>query len=129
MKDTPKINKEQVVGVAVGVVIAYAITATVFIATAIGITYTNLQESSLPTIVVITCFISVLVAGFDSAKKAGSKGWVWGVAAGLAYAIVLLIIIIWINGGFVMDGRKILVLLVSIVGGGIGGALGINFKR
>ncbi|MCL2398080.1 MAG: TIGR04086 family membrane protein [Defluviitaleaceae bacterium] len=122
-------KKEQILGLVMGVIIAYAITAIAFIATAIGITYTPLQEGAVPIVVMITCVLAVVVAGFDASRRAVKNGWAWGMAAGCLYAVILILIIIWVSGGFVLDGRKIMLTLLSIVGGGIGGALGINFKK
>ena len=122
-------RRRQVLGLVMGVVIAYAITAIAFIATAIGITYTSLQESTVPVIVMATCVVAVIVAGFDASRKAEKNGWMWGMAAGGLYALILICIIIWMSGGFVMDGRKVILTLLSVVGGGIGGAIGINFKK
>ncbi|MCL2576002.1 MAG: TIGR04086 family membrane protein [Defluviitaleaceae bacterium] len=124
-----KIRREQVIGVIMGVVIAYAITAISFIGAAIAITYTNLQETALPAIVMISVVLSVLVAGFDSARKADNKGWLWGMVAGLLYAIVFIGIIVWVADGFIPDMRQLTLLALSLVGGGVGGAIGINFKK
>ena len=123
------VKKEQVISLLLGVVIAYAITATVFIGTAILITYTNLSEAALPAIVMVTCVGSVLVAGFDSSRKTTKNGWAWGMTAGLLYGLIFICIIIWVNGGFTADLRKLMVLCLSVVGGGIGGTIGINFKK
>ena len=124
-----KFKKEQVLALMMGVIIAYAITATALIATAIGITYTGLQETALPIIVAVTCFVSVLIAGFDASRKADSNGWLWGMMAGGMYAIVLICIIIWVSGGFVPDLRKLMLVVLAVLGGGVGGAVGINFKK
>ena len=124
-----KFNKERILSVLMGVIIAYAITATALIATAIGITYTGLQETSLPIIVAITCFISVMVAGFDASRKVESRGWLWGMAAGGLYAIILICIIIWVSGGLNPDARTATLVILSIFGGGVGGTLGINFRK
>ncbi|MCL2620361.1 MAG: TIGR04086 family membrane protein [Defluviitaleaceae bacterium] len=123
------VSKEQVLGVVLGVIIAYAITAIGFIATAIAITYTNLSEGALPAIVMVTCVVSVMFAGFDASKKAHKNGWAWGMVAGLVYAIVFITIIIITSDGFNFDSRKLLLLALSLVGGGIGGAIGINFRK
>jgi len=128
-KEQMDIRKRQILGLVMGVVIAYAITAIVFIATAVGITYTSLQETTVPIIVMVTCVVAVIVAGFDASRKADKRGWLWGMAAGGLYALILILIIIWINGAFIIDSRKIILTLLSIVGGGIGGAVGINFKK
>jgi len=124
-----KFKKEQVMALALGVIVAYAITAISLIGTAIGITYTGLQETALPLIVAITCFVSVLVAGFDASRKAENNGWLWGMIAGAAYAVVLICIIIWVSGGFVPDLRKLMLVVLAVLGGGVGGAVGINFKK
>ncbi|MCL2350771.1 MAG: TIGR04086 family membrane protein [Defluviitaleaceae bacterium] len=122
------IKKEQLLSLVLGVLIAYAITAIAFIGAAIALTYTNLPETALPAIVMITCVISVMTAGFDAARKSESRGWLWGMAAGLVYAIIFIAIIIWVSGNFAPDLRKLMLLTLSIIGGGIGGAIGINFK-
>lgn len=123
------LGKDQVLGLVLAVVIAYAITAIIFLATAIILTYTTLSEDTLPTIVMATCVISVLFAGFDASKKATSRGWLWGIIAGLLYAIIFIFIIAFIGDTFTFDTRKFLLLALSLVGGGIGGAIGINFKK
>ena len=128
-KERVSFGKEQILGLITGVIIAYAITAIAFIATAIGITYTSLQESTVPIIVMITCVVAVITAGFDASRRAEKNGWIWGMAAGILYAAILICIIVWISGGFVLDSRKVMLTLLSIVGGGIGGAIGINFKK
>jgi len=122
-------RKQQIIGLVAAVVIAYAITAIAFIGTALGITYTNMQESAVPIIVMITCVVAVIVAGFDASRRAEKNGWVWGMIAGGVYALILIGIIVWVSGGFVMDFRKVILTLLSVVGGGIGGAIGINFKK
>ena len=128
-KEKAGFGKEQILGLVMGVVIAYAITAIAFIATALGITYTSLQESSVPVIVMITNAVAAMVAGFDASRRADKKGWVWGMAAGGLYAAILILIIVWVNSGFIMDSRKFALILLSLVGGGIGGAIGINFAK
>jgi len=123
------IKKEQVIGVIMGVVIAYAITAIAFIGAAIAITYTNLQETTLPAIVMVSVVVSVLVAGFDASRKAENKGWLWGMIAGLLYAVIFIGIIVWVADGFIPDMRQLTIMALSLVGGGIGGAIGINFAK
>jgi len=124
-----KITKQQVLGVVLGVVVAYAITAIFFIATAIAITYTELPETVLPTIVMIACVVSVLVAGFDASRKATNRGWLWGMVAGLIYAAIFILIIIFTSGNAAFDMRKLMLISLSLVGGGVGGVIGINFKK
>lgn len=121
--------KKQIGNVITGVLIAYAITCIVFIGYAILLTYTNITENNISLIVTITSIISVIVAGFDSAKEAEGRGWLWGMIAGLVYAVVLICIMTWVQREFMIDSRAVTLLILSIAGGGLGGVIGINFKR
>lgn len=112
-----------------GVMIAYAITCIVFIAYAILLTYSSVTEQNISLIVTITGIISVVVAGFDAAKGAKSKGWLWGIIAGAVYAMILLCIGAWINKGLVPDSRTVTLFILCVAGGGLGGVIGINKKK
>ena len=112
----------------IGVLVGFAITAIVFLGYAMLITYTEMSERSLHTVVLITTVLSVLVAGFDAARAAPYKGWLWGMGAGFLYIAILAIIMVVMLPTFAIDGRTILVLVLAIIGGGLGGILGINLK-
>jgi len=113
----------------IGVLMGYAITAIVFLGYAMLITYTEMSERSLHTVVAVTTLLSVLVAGFDAARGATYKGWLWGMGAGFLYIAVLAIIMMILLPHFGVDGRTLLILALAIVGGGLGGILGINLKK
>jgi len=112
-----------------GVAIAYAITAIAFLAYALLITYTNMSEHNLPAVVAITTLLSVMVAGFDAARGAVRRGWLWGMGAGLAYVLILTIIMVTVLPAFAADGRTLLTIVLGIAGGGLGGIFGINLKK
>jgi len=109
-----------------GTVMAYAITCIVFIGYAVLITYTVVSEAQLPFVVILTTLVSVAVSGFDSARGADSRGWLWGIAAGLIYAVILFAVGAWIFKGFMFNLQLLALLAVSLGGGAIGGAIGIN---
>ena len=121
--------RKQIGNVISGVLIAYAITCIVFIGYAILLTYTNVAENNISLVVTITSIAAVIVAGFDSAKVSMGRGWLWGMIAGLVYAIILLAIMTWVQRGFSMDSRAVTLLILAIAGGGLGGVIGINFKK
>jgi len=122
-------NKSQIKQLIWGVLMGYAITCIVFLAYAMLVTYTQMSERSLPTVVAITTLLSVMVAGFDAAKGAPSRGWMWGMIAGAAYVAILAIIMVVILPGFFVDGRTVTVIMLSVAGGGLGGILGINIRK
>jgi putative membrane protein (TIGR04086 family) len=113
----------------IGVLMAYAITAIVFLGYAMLITYTTVSERSLPTVVAITTVLSVMVAGFDAARGATSRGWLWGMAAGLVYVLIMAIIMIILLPTFSVDARTIMTCVLGIAGGGLGGIFGINMRK
>ena len=123
------IHKTQIKHMVTGVLIAYAITAIAFLAYALLVTYTNMSEQSLPMVVAITTLLSVMVAGFDAAKGAPSRGWLWGMAAGFVYVLIMAIVMVTLLPTFSVDGRTLLTILIGIAGGGLGGMLGINLKK
>jgi len=122
-------NKSQIKQLIIGVLWGYAITCIVFLAYAMLITYTQMSERNLPTVVAVTTLLSVMVAGFDAAKGAPSRGWMWGMIAGVAYVTILAIIMVVMLPGFFVDGRTVTVIVLSVAGGGLGGILGINIRK
>jgi putative membrane protein (TIGR04086 family) len=122
-------SKVQMKHLSVGVLMAFAITSIVFLGYAMLITYTNVSERSLPTVVAITTVLSVMVAGFDAARGAENRGWLWGMAAGLVYVLIMAAIMVIMLPVFSVDGRTVMVFALGIAGGGLGGILGINLKR
>ena len=121
--------RKQIGNVISGVLVAYAITCIVFIGYAILLTYTNITENNISLIVTITSILSVIVAGFDAAKDAPGKGWLWGMIAGFIYSIILICIMTWVQREFRLDSRAVTLFILSIAGGGLGGVIGINLKR
>jgi len=122
-------NKSQIKHLVIGVMMGYAISSIIFLAYAMLITYTQMSERNLPMVIAVTTLLSVMIAGFDAAKGAANRGWLWGMAAGFIYVASLVIIMMVLVPGFLVDGRTITVLVLSIAGGGLGGILGINIRR
>ena len=122
-------NKSQIKQLVKGVLMGYVITCIIFLAYAMLITYTQMSERNLPTVIAITTLLSVMLAGFDAAKGAPSRGWMWGMIAGLIYVAVLAIIMVVLIPGFFADSRTVTVVALAVAGGGLGGILGINIKK
>lgn len=112
-----------------GVIIGYAVTAIIFIGYAIVLTYSDITDRNTDLIVTLATLISVIIAGFDTGKNAKYKGWLWGVIAGLLYAIIMVLLGFFISEGYTIDGKTYATLAISLAGGGLGGILGINFRE
>jgi len=124
-----KVNEWRMITLLKANIIAYMITAIAFIGSALLLTYTSLPESSIPAIAIVTTIISVLVAGYDTAKGAPSKGWLWGLSAGLVYAVILIIISSTVDQKFMVSRNTATFLIMAGAGGTLGGMIGINVKK
>jgi len=119
----------QIAALISGVSVAYAITCVVFISYAILLRYSAVTEENISMVVTVTSLISVIVAGFDAAKGATKSGWLWGIIVGLLYALVLLAIGFFLNERFVLDSKSLVLIILSVAGGGLGGVIGINLRK
>lgn len=125
-----KIEKNLTVELVKGILIAFSITAIIFIGYGILITYTDLSYSNLlnnlPTVALVTTAISTAVMGFDWAMQLKLTGLYTGVIAGISYIVLLFIITFLANGTFEFGFSKLVTIIVAILSGGIGGIFGAN---
>ena len=122
-------QSKQIKALLIGVLMAYAITCIIFLGYSMLITYTGMTERNLPMVVAVTTLLSVMVAGFDAAKGAESRGWLWGMGAGLMYILILTLLMMNVLERFAVDTRTITSIVLALAGGGMGGILGINLKK
>jgi len=120
---------KQIKALVIGVLVGYAITCIIFLGYSMLITYTGMTERNLPMVVAVTTLLSVMVAGFDAAKSADNRGWLWGMAAGLVYILILTGLMMGVLHRFAVDTRTITSIVLALAGGGMGGILGINMKK
>lgn len=122
-------ERSQIYNLIGGVAIGYAITCIIFILYALLLTYTSVTERNLQIIVILTTIISVVIAGFDASRGAKEKGWLWGLAAGALYAVILVFIsaIVTKNPSFGLG--SFMIIIIALCGGTVGGMLGINSKK
>lgn len=112
-----------------GIGVAYAITVIVFIAYAVLLTYTEITEKNIDLIVMVTVVVSVLIAGFDSARGASDKGWLWGMGAGLIYVLIMFFVGFCVVPEYSLGSESVMHLVLGLAGGGLGGIIGINIKK
>ncbi len=111
-----------------GILSACVFSVLAFILMALMITYTNVSEGIIPIVTSIVMVISVAMSGMYAGLKLRRKGWLNGAAAGLLYAMLIMVI-----GWIFLDQFTVGMLLllkssVGIVAGGVGGMIGVNLK-
>ncbi|QJD81820.1 TIGR04086 family membrane protein [Cohnella herbarum] len=85
----------------------------------------SLSESNMLPWVFGVHGCSALAGGFVSAKRSGRKGWYFGMANGLMYSILLLIISFLATDSSWTMAVPILILITCLAGA-FGGMLGVN---
>lgn len=91
------------------------------------LSYTSFPESELSINIIFGA--SIFVAAFITAYKAGTRGLYYGLAVGLGFILLVLILssIFWSDTpSWLKMGEKTILALVS---GGIGGIIGVLFPQ
>ncbi|MGI6120259.1 MAG: TIGR04086 family membrane protein [Desulfosporosinus sp.] len=91
------------------------------------LSYTSLPESEMSINIIFGA--SIFIAAFITAYQAGTKGLFYGIAVGLGFILLVLIIssIFWSDTpSWLKMGEK---TILAIVSGGIGGIIGVLLPR
>ncbi len=111
-----------------GLGLAGGFTVVIFLLFAVLLTFTGLSEGMIPVISTVTQALGALIAGFMSAKGAGSRGFLSGVVAGALYVLFIWMIASLVGGGVYVGRHYLTMLGFSAFCGAIGGVLGVNLK-
>jgi putative membrane protein (TIGR04086 family) len=110
-----------------GILLASILALVMSLVFAVLLAYTSVPESAL-SINIIYCS-SVFIAAFITAYQAGTKGLYHGLAVGLGFVLMVLILsFVFLSGApsWLKMGEKTILALVS---GGIGGIIGVLFPQ
>lgn len=121
-------EKLNITTIAKGILISYLITIPLFIVFAFVLTYTDFPEKYIPTTVIITTVISILIAGSTATKNVRNRGWLNGSIVGVIYMTVLYLLSSVTYSEYGMNRYVITMFIIGILAGAIGGIVGINLK-
>lgn len=111
------------------VLFAYIFTISVFIVYGILLTYTQMTEKNIQLVVMITNVISVIIAGFYTARGVSSRGLLFGMISGMLYATITIGVSFCVSPSISLTLKTGIIVILSLFGGGLGGIVGINTKR
>jgi putative membrane protein (TIGR04086 family) len=110
-----------------GILLAFILAMFMSLVFGVLLSYTSLPESELSINIIFGA--SIFVAAFITAYQAGTKGLYYGLAVGLGFILLVLILssIFWSDtpAGLKMGEKTIL----ALVSGGIGGIIGVLFPQ
>lgn len=92
------------------------------------LTYTNVNENSMPTVIIVITALSILIGSQITTSKIKKNGIVNGALVGAIYILALYIISSIISKDFSLNFYSIIMIATSIAIGGIGGIIGVNKK-
>lgn len=111
-----------------GSILSIVTTLLILLIYAIILTYTSITEMTMPTVIIITTALSILIGSQITTSKIKKNGILNGMLVGTIYIMFLYIISSTITKNFSLNNYSIIMIIVSIVTGGLGGIIGVNKK-
>lgn len=119
-------NNNGILRITKGLSISFIISLISIFLFSIILTYSNISEKIIPTVIIVLTFISVFVGAIFSTKRVNKNGMLNGGIIGGGYVLLLYLISSIINTGFNLNMYTILMIILGIIAGLIGGIVGIN---
>ncbi len=90
------------------------------------LTYTKLNESTMPVFVIGITAISILIGSLMSSVNIRKNGIANGALVGLIYIVVIYLLSSIATKTFSLNMYSIIMIIISTVAGAIGGIIGVN---
>ena len=122
------ISNNNLKGVLKGVVISYIFTIVMCLIYAIVLTYTNVQENTIPPVIIVITAISIFIGSTIGNYKIQKNGLLNGALVGLIYIVTIYLISSMLNGYFTLNIASVIMIVLSILFGILGGIIAVNRK-
>ena len=93
------------------------------------LTYTNLNENTMPIFIIAITAISILVGSLISSLNIRKNGLTNGALVGLIYIFIIYLLSSIIGQNFSLNIYSIIMSIASVMAGAIGGIIGVNIKN
>ena len=127
MKKTDKSSvagwEKKIVWILKALLCAYAVSGILLLILA-GVFYKmDLDESKVTAGIIVIYIVSTLIGGFVSGKSAGERKFLWGLAVGVLYFVLLLLVSVGIYHSLREAGSNLLTTFLMCAGGGMLGGM------
>lgn len=92
------------------------------------LSYTNVAETTMPTIIIIITAISILIGSTISTSNIKKNGIVNGMLVGIIYIVTIYLLSSIITENFLLTTNSIIMIIASVLTGALGGIIGVNKK-
>lgn len=121
-------NSNGIVIILKGSLISIIATIVLLMIFAVVLTYSNINENSMPTVIIVVTALCILIGSQITTSKIKRNGIVNGALVGAIYILALYLISSIISKDFSLNIYSIIMMATSILIGGIGGIIGVNKK-
>lgn len=112
-----------------GSIISVALTLILLFIYSIFLTYTKLNENTIPLFVIGITAISIFIGSLISSIHIKKNGIINGAMVGLIYIIAIYLISSTISKDFSLNMYSTIMIISSIIAGALGGIIGVNKKN
>lgn len=88
-----------------------------------------IPESFDENLIIVSVFLGATVCAVTAVKRRGTGAMVTGLAAGLIYLVLIMVVSALIPQGRMLGDMTLKILICCITGGAFGGALCLNSKK
>jgi len=121
-------SSNSLISILKGTILSIFLTLILLIIFALLLTYTNINENTMPAVIIIAIAISILVGSQITTGKIKRNGIINGIIVGSLYIFILYILSSIITKDFSFSKYSIIMIITSVLIGGIGGIIGVNRK-
>lgn len=121
-------NSNGIVIILKGSLISIIATIVLLMIFAAVLTYSNINENSMPTVIIVVTALCILIGSQITTSKIKRNGIVNGALVGAIYILALYLISSIISKDFSLNIYSIIMMATSVLIGGIGGIIGVNKK-
>lgn len=111
-----------------GSIAAIVITLVLLLIYSALLTYTNINENTMPIFIIAITAISILAGSLISSLNIKKNGLTNGALVGLIYILVIYLLSSIISANFSLNMYSIIMIIASVMAGAIGGIIGVNKK-
>ena len=121
-------SSNNIIRILKGSLISILTTLVLLIIFSIILTYTDVSESVMPTVIIIVTAFSILIGSQISTSKIKKNGIINGASVGVVYILFLYLISSLVTKNFSLNNYSIIMMVTSLLIGGVGGVIGVNRK-
>lgn len=111
-----------------GSVFAIVLTLILLLIYSALLTYTGLNENTIPAFIIAITAISILAGSLVSSMNIKKNGLTNGALVGLIYILVIYLLSSIIGKSFSLNMYSVIMIIASILAGALGGIIGVNKK-